>query len=145
MVSSSVLKPQAAVRSLLADAKRAEKRFLLLNSSIMLPKKHRITKILFQTIMKEGLFVSGSVFSVRYIPQNTPCYAFVAPKSLSKKAVVRNKLRRQGYNALRYAQSRDPNIPRKPVAAILFYKKQAKLPPYQDIKLDIEGLLKRIK
>jgi ribonuclease P protein component len=111
----------------------------------MLPKKHRITKILFQTIMKEGLFVSGSVFSVRYIPHTASSYAFVAPKSLSKKAVVRNKLRRQGYNALRCALALDKKAPHKPIAAIFFYKKQAKLPLYSDIKLDVEALLGRIK
>ncbi len=145
MVSLFAPKPQVAVRLPLADAKRAEKRFLLPSNSIMLPKKHRITKILFQTIMKEGLFVSGSVFTLRYIRANTPSFAFVAPKSLSKKAIIRNKLRRQGYNALRSAITLSPSLPPKPVAAIFFYKKQAKLPIYEDIKADVEAILKRIK
>jgi ribonuclease P protein component len=93
--------------------------------------------------MKEGSFASGSVFSFRYISQKVPQYAFVAPKNPFKTAVLRNKLRRQGYSALRSLSTHQ--LYSKPLAGIFFYKKQTKLPTFQEIKTDIEAVLKKIR
>jgi RNase P protein component len=105
----------------------------------MLPKKHRITKKLFDIIMKEGFFVSGAIFNLRYIAQKASQYAVVAPKSISPQANIRNKLRRQGYNALRSLN------PKSQIAGILFYKKEAKSPLYEDIKKDIGTILSKLR
>jgi len=91
--------------------------------------------------MKEGLFLSGSIFTFRYIYQKSLSCAFVAPKSLSKKAVTRNKLRRQGYSALRSV----PSNLLMPLACIFFYKKQVKDASFEDIKKDVSTILSKVK
>lgn len=104
----------------------------------MLSKKKRVTKELFQSIMKNGRTASSSLFVFRYIPQKHPQYAFVAPKTLAKQAVLRNKLRRQGYNALH----KNPKIPN--VLGIFFYKKQPKIPNFNEIEGDVNSILNKI-
>jgi len=104
----------------------------------MLPKNKRVTKELFQRIMKTGGSLASPFFSFRYINSDKPQYAFVAPKSVAKRAVDRNKLRRIGYNNLN-------SFTLKNISGIFFYKKQGKNVSSQEIKKDIENLLKRIK
>ena len=89
--------------------------------------------------MKEGFFVAGSFFTFKYMAKKPSQYSVVAPKSMAKSAVLRNKLRRQGYNALSSL-----NI-HKDIMGIFFYKKQAKMPIYKDIKDDIGLILSKIK
>ena len=104
----------------------------------MLSKKKRITKELFQKIMKNGGTLSGSLFTFRYMTSFTPQYAFVAPKAIVKKAPPRNKLRRQGYAALR-------SFPLKPCAGIFFYKKESKNATFAEIKADIAKIIQKIR
>ena len=104
----------------------------------MLPKSHRITKELFSGVMKNGKTFSSPLFVFCYIPQKSPQYAFVAPKTVAKQAILRNKLRRQGYNAL----SQNPKIPS--VLGIFFYKKQAKIAPFEEIKKGINEVFSKI-
>lgn len=102
----------------------------------MFLKKKRVTKELFQTIMKDGGMLSGPLFVFRFISQKNPQYAIVAPKSVAKRAVDRNNLRRKGYNALRGVVLRGG-------AGIFFYKKPGINASFKDIKDDIENLIKR--
>lgn len=88
--------------------------------------------------MKEGKVLNSSFFVFRYIKQNTPQYAFVAPKSIAKMATKRNKLRRRGYNIIR-------SLPIKSVAGIFFYKKQGVEAKIEEVKKDILFLLNNIK
>lgn len=104
----------------------------------MLPKKKRVTKELFQGIMKNGKTLVSPLFILRYIPQKSPQYAFVAPKTVAKQAVFRNKLRRQGYNAL----NQNPKIPC--ILAVFFYKKEAKKASFKDIKENIYSIISKI-
>ena len=104
----------------------------------MLPKKKRVTKNVFQNIMDKGNVVSGSFFILRYIRQDIPQYAIVAPKKIAKTAVKRNSLRRKGYNLLRLYDL-------KSHAGIFFYKKEALVASPIDIKKDIEFILKKAK
>ncbi len=104
----------------------------------MLPKNKRIGKVLFQEVLKTGRTISSPFFVFRYIPQKTPQYAFVVPKSVAKKAVDRNKLRRQGYNTLY-------SIILPLVVGIFFYKKTAKTAENVDIKGDILTILNKIR
>jgi ribonuclease P protein component len=117
-------------------AGKDEQRSQLKNN--MLSKKKRVTKELFPVILKKGGTLSTSLFSFRYIPSEIPRYAFVAPKTVAKKAVDRNKLRRQGYAALRLY-----NL--KPCSGVFFYKKQAKAPLFQSIKEDVGSILSKIR
>ena len=104
----------------------------------MLPKKKRVTKDLFQTIIKSGRVINSPFFIFRYIKQNSQNYAFVAPKKVAKTAVERNKLRRKGYNALSL-------LVKIPTAGIFFYKKEAKSATFKETKDDISNILNKIK
>jgi len=102
----------------------------------MLPKKKRVTKNLFLSIMKDKEIIYGSFFVFYYKKQIDPQYAFVAPKNVARKATDRNKLRRKGYNAIRLL-----NVPSG--AGLFFYKKSGVNATSQDIKTDISFLLKK--
>jgi RNase P protein component len=104
----------------------------------MLPKKKRVTKELFQTIMKKGDTLSSGLFLFRYIPSPTPQYAFVAPKNIAKKAHDRNALRRRGYAGLRPCQPTHG-------AGIFFFKKQSQKAAFGEIKADIENIMRKTK
>lgn len=90
--------------------------------------------------MKDGLFSAGSVFTLRYLFQDIQQISFVAPKSIIKTAIMRNKLRRQGYSAIR---SINPPFNKK-VAGIFFYKKQSQIPTRQDIKKDLLAIFHKL-
>ena len=93
----------------------------------MLPKKKRVTKELFQEIMKHGGTLSTPLFTFRYIKQKDPQYAFIAPKSVAKQASKRNLLRRKGYSALNHSTP-------KSGAGLFFYKKHTKKVTINDIR-----------
>ncbi len=75
----------------------------------MLPKKNRADKKAIETIFKIGRFISSPNLTLKYLTL-TPLLikemgeivriSFIAPKTASKKAVVRNLLRRRGYSVL---------------------------------------------
>jgi ribonuclease P protein component len=104
----------------------------------MFSKKKRVTKDVFQTIMKQGGTLSGSLFIFRYIPSKTPAFAIVAPKTVAKQAHLRNKLRRQGYASLR-------KYPLKPCSGIFFYKKGQLDRSITAISTDIGTILSKIR
>ncbi len=104
----------------------------------MVPKKKRVTKELFQSLLKHGKSISGSFFIFRYDNHTTPHYAFVVPKNLAKKAVERNLLRRRGYAILR-------SFPIKTAAGIFFYKKEGKNAHREDMKKDIAYILAKAR
>jgi RNase P protein component len=70
--------------------------------------------------------------------QKEPQYAFVAPKSVAKQANQRNKLRRQGYSALK-------SFDVKSGIGLFFYKKQAKNATFAEIKEDIGLILGKVR
>ncbi len=70
----------------------------------MLPKKNRVDKKNIDLIFKNGFFVNSPNLTfkyIRFLDKNGYKISFVAPKSVSKLAVGRNKLRRQGYEVLK--------------------------------------------
>lgn len=102
----------------------------------MLAKKKRITKDLFQIIMKTGRVIHSPLFTFRYIKEG-PKYAFAVPKNVAKKAVDRNRMRRQGYNALRTCGL-------KPITGIFFYKKTLEKPSIAYVKENIGDIFNKI-
>ena len=104
----------------------------------MLPKKKRVTKNTFNTIMEKGSIVSGSFFILRYIKENPPQCAFVVPKKIAKKAILRNSLRRKGYNIIRDYKL---NL----FSGLFFFKKESINIPVSELRNDIDSILKRIK
>jgi len=104
----------------------------------MLPKKKRITKATFQSLMKEKRLFSNEFFLFYSKKNDFSQYAFVAPKSIFKQAVKRNKYRRIGYNVLR-------SVPIKHGLGIFVYKKQVILATKEQIKDSIISILKKTK
>ncbi|MFA6354940.1 MAG: ribonuclease P protein component [Candidatus Paceibacterota bacterium] len=104
----------------------------------MLSKKKRVTKEIFQLILKKGIVVSGSFFLFKYIPFERPSYSFVVSKKMVKTAIKRNFLRRRGYNILK-----QNNL--KPIAGVFFYKKEAINVENIRLKKDIENILEKCK
>jgi ribonuclease P protein component len=103
----------------------------------MLPKKKRVTKKVFHSIIKEGKTFSTQLFLFYFIKTDLPHYSFVAPKGIFKSAVKRNKFRRIGYNILR-------SLPIKSGTGILVYKKPATTATQQEIKENIVFIFKKL-
>lgn len=101
----------------------------------MLSKRKRVDKKLFLEVMKKGKVVPHSLFLLRYLKGEESRFAFVVPKSVSKKAVDRNKMRRIGYNTLNSIDI----LPK--MTAIFFYKKEAKIATVAQLKSAIFSLL----
>ena len=107
----------------------------------MLPKKNRAGKKELETVFKTGKLLTFPNSTFRFILNNdfnTPRISFIVPKSVSKKAVDRNALRRHGYNALRkYIHQ----FPAGLVGAFIFKKDQ------EDISIlenEIKNILNKI-
>ncbi len=69
----------------------------------MFPKKNRADKKTIEKIFKEGKFVNSPNLTLKFIKtfNNKKQISFITPKTLSKKSVVRNSLRRRGYIILK--------------------------------------------
>lgn len=105
----------------------------------MLSKHRRVTKSLFDTVLKEGKTLHGNLLYLRYISKSLDKYshfAFVAPKSVAKLAVNRNSLRRKGYSAIHPLSTSNS-------VGVFFYKKEAKNASSMDISNDVVVLLKK--
>lgn len=104
----------------------------------MLPKKNRLTKKIFQNILKDGRVVSTGLLRFHFIKSDDNQFAFVAPKNIFKNAIKRNKVRRMGYNVLRF-------IKKENISGIFFYKKQDKNITTKEVKDEVISIFKKIK
>ena len=108
----------------------------------MLPKKHRISqKKDFSKIFRRAKFFPGRFFLLRSVDNNLELsrFAIIIPKTFSKKAVTRNKIRRQIYSIIQKEM-----LKIKPGFDNLFtIKKQADVSNFQDCEKDILILLKK--
>lgn len=69
----------------------------------MLPKSHRITKKQFMDVYQKKVFYTP-FFGYKFLIDSNYMYtgfSIVVPKSVSKKAVTRNSIKRQYYNYLK--------------------------------------------
>ncbi|MFA6524467.1 MAG: ribonuclease P protein component [Candidatus Paceibacterota bacterium] len=89
----------------------------------MLPKKNRANKKAIDQIFQKGRFFSSSNLTFKFILNkntNQPMISFIVPKTVVKKAIVRNLLRRRGYAVLeKYIK----DFPVSMVGAFIFGKK----------------------
>ncbi len=104
----------------------------------MISKKKRVTKELFLSVLKNGKILSSPLFLLRYTPSLESLCAVVVPKSLVKRAVKRNSLRRKGYNAIRIL-----TLP--PATLLFFYKKEGINASSEEIRQDLEMLISKIR
>lgn len=92
----------------------------------MLPKKNRVDRKTVEKIFKEGRYVNSNNLTLKFI-QNKSAYrqiSFVVPKTVSKKAVMRNLLRRRGYAVIKAYMDK---FPASFEGVFLFGKKSASL------------------
>lgn len=104
----------------------------------MLPKNKRLDKKSFNIIISKRRVVSSRLFLFFCADNESPRYAFVAPKNIFKKAVSRNKYRRIGYNILR-------KLDIKTGSGVFFYKKGSGNVSVEEIEKDIIFILKKAK
>ncbi len=89
----------------------------------MLPKINRADKKSVEMVFKEGQYVNSPNFSLKFSKKGRnllPQVSFVVPKTASKNAVVRNLIRRRGYDAMKDFIS---TLPRGFVGVFVFGKK----------------------
>jgi len=67
----------------------------------MLPKYRRIPRRLFKPLLESRKYFNSEHFSLRVIPSKEVRIAVSVSKKIYKKAVVRNKVRRRVYSAMR--------------------------------------------
>lgn len=93
----------------------------------MLPKKNRANKEAIDQIFKKGRFFNSNNLTFKFIlEKNTkkPIISFIAPKTVAKKAVMRNLLRRRGYAIL---EKNIESFPVGIVGAFVFGKKSVEV------------------
>ena len=103
----------------------------------MLPKKNRASKKDVDEIFKDGFFFNSPNLTFKFLIKKDVIgtrISFISPKSISKKAVIRNKLRRTGYRALQKHQNLFPSG----LIGVFIFKK------YQDDISIIENEIKTI-
>jgi ribonuclease P protein component len=109
----------------------------------MLPKTRRVSKVTFTEALAKSRSYHGTYLTIRVnftkIIENTTesRFSVVIAKSVYKKAVDRNKLRRGIYNFLY------PIKTIKPATVLIFVKKEAKTILLKVIKEELKELLKK--
>jgi len=106
----------------------------------MLKKTERLTKQEFDTYFKTGRRVHGELLQLIYSPASQFHGAAVAGKKVSKKAVDRNKKRRQLYNAL-YQLKKDKDLQG---VYICIAKPPAAAATYTELKTAIADTISRL-
>lgn len=88
----------------------------------MLPKNRRIPRKIFGLITKSGQFYSNSLFNLRVVKQEdvNSRFCFSVSKKVSKKAFIRNRIRRAGYRNIKMYI----NDIKKGFLVALFFKKE---------------------
>ncbi len=115
----------------------------------MLPRKNRIPKSLFESVFKRTKAIQGRYFKLRFlIVKDLPTgqagnkqsqFSFITSKTVSKKAVQRNLLRRRGYSII---QKNLKNI-KTPLLAFFLFNKEAVGATYKELEADIISLLNK--
>jgi ribonuclease P protein component len=102
----------------------------------MLPKKNRAGTKAVERIFKEGRSINSPLLTFKFIIKKGKDrkISFIAPKSVSKKAVDRNHLRRRGYAVLKNYLNEFP----LGIIGIFVFKK------YQDDTIVLENEIKNI-
>ena len=108
-----------------------------------LNKKNRLKKKKdFESVFKKGKAVKGNFLFAKYLKNDLDCsrFAFIVSSKVSKKAVVRNRIRRVLSDISR---TRLKEI--GPVDAILIADKRIIEAPREKIEQDLEAIFRKIK
>lgn len=107
----------------------------------MLPKKNRADKKSVDIIFKKGRIISTPTLSFRFLvdeKKGIPRVSCVVPKTISKKAVIRNTERRKAYDVLSKYINKLP----KGLIGVLMFKKL--IEDKADIEKEIENIIAKI-
>ncbi|MEX2014268.1 MAG: ribonuclease P protein component [Parcubacteria group bacterium] len=104
----------------------------------MLPKKSRIPRKLFKPLLGSRQFFNSEHFSLRTAESGNARLSVSVSKKVSKKAVVRNRVRRRVYSAARELM---PSLPSK--LFLLAAKSGALKIKGESLKLELADLLKK--
>jgi ribonuclease P protein component len=112
----------------------------------MFPQKYRLLKKKdFQAVLKKGRFINNKFLYVKLIKNNkdNSCFGIIISKKICKKAVVRNKIKRQIREIIR------KNIPviinQEQFDLIIIPKKEIIEKSFTQIEEDINQMFKKVK
>lgn len=111
----------------------------------MLPKQNRLPKSRVQYILKKGSALFNKNFTVKFLPSENPeteesRFCVIVSKKIAAKAVPRNKLRRQIFEAIRLQKTALPT--KKDIVIIT---KQATINlDFDGLRTEIANILKKI-
>jgi len=120
---------------------RAEKNLL---SKQMLNKKLRVSKQVFNNAVKKSKILSSPRLFLRVFKETRPIhskFSFTISKSVSKKAIIRNLLKRRGYSIIRKNLKKLKNS----YICIFSFKKGSEKATFKEIEEEITSLLKKAK
>jgi ribonuclease P protein component len=112
----------------------------------MLNKKHKIAKREFiPYILAKGKTENTSLFVIKYLynEDGISHFGVIASSKISKKAVIRNKIRRRIYEAIRLFLKENPG-PQKNIDAIFLTKKSVIEADFKTISTLITNILHKI-
>ena len=107
----------------------------------MLAKKNRADTKIVEQVFKTGKFINSQFLTFKFKLNHTssiPRMSFLAPKSITKLAVNRNKLRRLGYQALK----KHVDVFPLGIEGVFVFKKP--LDSIEDIENEIKNILSKI-
>ena len=106
-----------------------------------LPKKRRLKRPFVEKALKQGKRISSRYLSLVYF-ENSSClssFAFIVPSAVSKKAVLRNRLKRRARAIVRGLLERI----KEGYGVVIFFKKGSEQIKFSQIKEEIEFLFKK--
>lgn len=109
----------------------------------MLPIKSRVKKDLFPKIMKEGVFLHGNSFYIRFLNRKDSLpslFSFVVPNKVKKTSVGRHLIKRRMSAVVEKLL-----ITLKPgISAIIFAKKDISRVSFSEIQKELTELLNKL-
>ena len=109
----------------------------------MIPQKNRLSRLQVSYVIKKGKRLSCENFNIKYLARKLSNHAteqesrfcVVVSTKISPKAVERNRIRRQIFEAIAAEKTKVP------IDMILFTKPSIKNPDFEQIKEEIDKIL----
>ncbi|HPS21478.1 MAG TPA: ribonuclease P protein component [Candidatus Paceibacterota bacterium] len=116
----------------------------------MFAKKNRASKKDIDEIFKDGSFINSANLTFKFLIKKENSFkkvSFIVPKSVSKKAIIRNKLRRLGYLVL---EKHTDLLPNGTLAVFVFknsagFLDKTKKEAFLNLEKEILFILSKIK
>jgi ribonuclease P protein component len=99
----------------------------------LLPKKFKLSGFLVSQIIKKGKHWGSPFFTLRYFPLENSLFSVVVPVKVDKRAVVRNRIKRQIYEILRL----NLNKFKPKLGIVILVKKEILGKSYREIEKEI--------